>query len=58
MAGISFKGALVAALAAVASALPAVPKLTERQMKIHEIMKRQSAAEQALGITDFDVLQL
>lgn len=58
MACISLKAALVAALAAVASALPAAPKLTERQMKIHDIMKRQSAAEQALGINDFDVLQL
>lgn len=58
MACITLKAALVAALAAVASALPAAPKLTERQMKIHDIMKRQSAAEQALGINDFDVLQL
>lgn len=58
MAGITLKTAFVAALAAVASALPAAPKLTERQMQIHELMKRQSAAEQALGINDFDVLQL
>lgn len=58
MAGISLKAAFVAGLAAVASALPAAPKLTDRQMKIHELMKRQSAAEQALGINDFDVLQL
>lgn len=48
----------MAGLVAVASALPAAPRLTERQMKIHEVMKRQSAAEQALGINDFDVLQL
>lgn len=58
MAGITLKSALVAGLAAVASALPAAPRLTDRQMKIHEVMKRQSAAEQALGINDFDVLQL
>ncbi|KAJ4389311.1 hypothetical protein N0V93_006777 [Gnomoniopsis smithogilvyi] len=57
MAGITLKSALVAGLVAVASALPAAPRLTERQMKIHEVMKRQSAAEQALGINDFDVLQ-
>lgn len=48
----------MAGLVAVASALPAQPKLTERQVKIHEIMKRQSAAEAAMGINDFDVLQL
>lgn len=58
MVGITLKGAFVAGLIAVASALPAAPRLSERQMKIHEVMKRQSAAEKALGITDFDVLQL
>lgn len=58
MAGITLKAALVAGLAAVATAMPSAPRLTDRQMKIHEIMKRQSAAEQALGINDFDVLQL
>lgn len=58
MAGITLKSALVAGLMAVASALPAVPRLTPRQQKIHDIMRRQSAAEKALGITDFDVLQL
>lgn len=58
MAGISLKSALVAGLAAVATALPAVPRFTERQLKIHDLMKRQSAAEAAMGINDFDILQL
>lgn len=58
MASISLKGALVAALAGVSMALPAVPRLTANQLKIHEVMKRQSAGEMALGITDVDVLQL
>ena len=52
------KTAIVAGLAAVATALPSHPRFTSNQMKIHEVMKRQSAAEQALGITDLDVLQL
>ncbi|EON99520.1 putative twin-arginine translocation pathway signal protein [Phaeoacremonium minimum UCRPA7] len=51
------KTAIVAGLAAVATALPSHPRFTSNQMKIHEVMKRQSAAEQALGITDLDVLQ-
>lgn len=50
--------AIIAGLAAMASALPAAPKMTERQMKIYNLQKRQTAAEQALGITDIDVLQL
>ncbi|CAN8095546.1 unnamed protein product [Discula destructiva] len=58
MAGMTLKGALVAGLVAVASALPAAPRLGRREVKIHEMMmKRQSAAEMALGINDFDVLQ-
>lgn len=48
----------MAGLATVASALPAFPRFTPRQMQIHDLMKRQSAAEQALGINDFDILQL
>lgn len=58
MAGLTLKGAFVAALAAVASALPAAPKLSERELQIHEVVKRQTPAEMALGINDFDVLQL
>jgi hypothetical protein len=49
---------IVAAVASVASALPAQPRFTEMQDKIFNVMKRQSAAEQALGLTDVDVLQL
>lgn len=58
MAGITLKGAFVAGLVALASALPAAPRLNERQLQIHDVVKRQSAAEKALGINDFDVLQL
>jgi hypothetical protein len=49
---------VITALAAVASALPAQPKFTKRQEQIYNVMKRQTAAEQALGLTDVDVLQL
>ncbi|KAI0138830.1 ferritin-like domain-containing protein [Pestalotiopsis sp. NC0098] len=49
--------AVVAAVASVASALPAQPRFTEMQEKIFNVMKRQSPAEQALGLTDVDVLQ-
>lgn len=48
----------MAALAAVVSALPAQPRFTRRQEQIFSLMKRQTAAEQALGLTDVDVLQL
>ncbi|KAI0122827.1 ferritin-like domain-containing protein [Xylariales sp. AK1849] len=48
---------VVAALATVASALPAQPKFTARQEKIWNLAKRQTAAEQSLGLTDVDVLQ-
>lgn len=58
MAGISLKSALVATLAAVATAMPAAPRLSERQLKIHQAMRRQQAAGQAAGITDPDILQL
>lgn len=58
MAGFTLKTALVAGLATVAYALPAVPRFTDQQLKIHDLMKRQSAGEAALGITDFDILQL
>lgn len=51
-------GAVVAGLAAVASALPAVPKLNENQMRMYEHAKRQNAAAAALGLTDIDILQL
>ncbi|KAK4230362.1 protein rds1 [Podospora fimiseda] len=50
-------GAVVAGLAAVASALPAVPKLDGNQMKMLSFAKRQNAAAQALGLNDVDILQ-
>ena len=49
---------VVAGLAAVASALPAYPKLTSRQTHIYNIAKRQNAAAAALGLQDVDILQL
>lgn len=49
---------LFAGLAAIASALPAQPKLTPRQEAIYELTKRQTAAEAALGLQDVDILQL
>jgi hypothetical protein len=58
MASISLKSALVATLAAVATAMPAAPRLSERQLKIHQAMKRQEAGAAAAGITDPDILQL
>lgn len=51
-------GAVVAGLAAVASAIPAAPKLTDSQMKFYEYGKRQNAAAAAAGLTDVDILQL
>ncbi|KAK4127608.1 hypothetical protein N657DRAFT_565375 [Parathielavia appendiculata] len=50
-------GAAVAGLAALSTALPAVPKLSRAQMKMYEHAKRQNAAAAALGLTDIDILQ-
>lgn len=50
-------GAVVAGLAAVASALPSVPKLSDSQMRMYQHAKRQNAAAAALGINDVDILQ-
>ncbi|KAK3378549.1 ferritin-like domain-containing protein [Podospora didyma] len=50
-------GVVVAGLAALASALPSVPKMTRSQLHFHEIAKRQNAAAAALGLTDIDILQ-
>ncbi len=58
MPSIKMIGAVVAGLAAVASALPSVPKLSPSQMKMHQFMKRQNAAAAAAGLTDIDILQL
>ncbi len=51
-------GVVVAGLAAVSSALPAFPKLSNTQMKMYDHAKRQNAAAAALGLTDIDILQL
>ncbi|KAI8633032.1 ferritin-like domain-containing protein [Xylariaceae sp. FL1651] len=48
---------IVAGLAAVASALPAQPKLSSRQNNIYNLAKRQNAAAAALGLADVDILQ-
>ncbi|KAI0470825.1 ferritin-like domain-containing protein [Xylariaceae sp. FL0804] len=48
---------IVAALAAVASALPALPRLNSRQEHMYGVAKRQNAAAAALGLTDPDILQ-
>ncbi|KAI0157389.1 ferritin-like domain-containing protein [Xylariaceae sp. FL1272] len=47
----------VAGLIAVASALPAQPKLSTRQEHIYQLSKRQNAAAAAAGLTDVDILQ-
>ncbi|KAH8888908.1 hypothetical protein GQ53DRAFT_237908 [Thozetella sp. PMI_491] len=57
MPSIKTLGAAVAGFAAVVSALPAIPKFTPNQMKIHQYMKRQNAAAAAAGLTDIDILQ-
>jgi hypothetical protein len=51
-------GVVVAGLAAVSSALPAVPKLNKAQMRMYHNAKRQNAAAAALGLNDVDILQL
>ena len=51
-------GLITAGLAALTSALPAVPKLTGNQLNIHSFMKRQNALAAAAGLTDVDILQL
>lgn len=51
-------GLITAGLAALASALPAVPKLTDSQLNIHSFMKRQNQLTAAAGLTDVDILQL
>ncbi|KAH6626449.1 ferritin-like domain-containing protein [Chaetomium sp. MPI-SDFR-AT-0129] len=50
-------GVVVAGLAAVSSALPAVPKLSRSQMRMYHNAKRQNAAAAALGLNDVDILQ-
>ncbi|KAL8418922.1 hypothetical protein RB594_002217 [Gaeumannomyces avenae] len=48
---------VVAGLAAVATALPAGPRLNGNQMKLYELSRRQNAAAAAAGLTDVDILQ-
>lgn len=50
-------GLAVAGLAAVASALPAGPRLTAGQMKLYELSRRQNEAAAGAGLTDVDILQ-
>ncbi|KAL2163081.1 hypothetical protein VTH06DRAFT_6917 [Thermothelomyces fergusii] len=50
-------GFAVAGLAAVSSALPALPKLSKDQMRIYEHAKRQNEAAAAQGLNDIDILQ-
>ncbi|KEY73388.1 hypothetical protein S7711_01500 [Stachybotrys chartarum IBT 7711] len=47
----------IAALAAAASAMPSSLRLTERQLRYHELAKRQNGAAQQMGLTDPDILQ-
>ncbi|KKF95824.1 Protein rds1 [Ceratocystis platani] len=52
------KPAFVAlALVSVASALPALPKLTPRELHMLELGKRQNKEAEAAGLTDNDILQ-
>jgi hypothetical protein len=44
--------------ATVASALPALPKLSERSVARFNLATRQNALAAAAGITDIDILQL
>lgn len=54
----SLRTAAISLLAATAAALPSMPRLTARQLQYHDVAKRQNAAAQALGLDDFDILQL
>ncbi|KAH7361987.1 twin-arginine translocation pathway signal [Plectosphaerella cucumerina] len=53
----SVKTALVAALASFATAFPSGPKLNDKQMKLYELARRQTAGGQQAGLTDIDILQ-
>lgn len=54
----TLKNVVILALAAVSSAVPAGIRLTEKQVRYHEVSKRQNEAAAALGLNDFDILQL
>jgi hypothetical protein len=47
----------LAALMAVASAMPSQPKLTPRQSHIYQLSKRQNEQAVLAGLTDVDILQ-
>ena len=50
-------GVVAAGLAAIASAAPAVPRMTKPQLNLHNLARRQNAAAAALGLNDVDILQ-
>lgn len=54
----SFKISILALLAASASAMPPSFRLNARQLKVHELTKRQQEGAQQSGLSDFDILQL
>jgi uncharacterized membrane protein len=50
--------ATLALLATSASARPSNMRLTDGELKIYEVSKRQNEAATALGLGELDVLQL
>jgi hypothetical protein len=54
----SIIGVAVVGFAALGTALPAQPKLSERAVSHYDLARRQNAAAAAAGITDIDILQL
>jgi hypothetical protein len=54
----SIIGAVVVGFAALGTALPAQPKLSQSAVSHYDLAKRQNAAAAAAGITDIDILQL
>ncbi|KAJ6788844.1 hypothetical protein PWT90_06996 [Aphanocladium album] len=53
----SFKTAILALLAASATAMPASVRLSPRQLQYHALTKRQQENAQQSGLSDFDILQ-
>lgn len=54
----SLKTTIIALLATTATAMPAWPRLTARQLNYHTVARRQNDAAKKLGLNDFDILQL
>jgi hypothetical protein len=54
----SIIGAAAVGFAAIACALPAQPKLSDKAVSLYNLAARQNAAAAAAGITDVDILQL